>query len=75
MLANMQGYACSHPLRLAILALLASDRQRECTAADLRSELPKTPSAAVVDYHLGVLLGVGLVSERTRGTSPVYGLA
>jgi predicted transcriptional regulator len=62
-------------LRLAILALLASKRHPERAADDLRVELPDFPALAVVEYHLGVLREVGLVSEREVGSTTIYGLA
>lgn len=69
-----QDYARSHPLRLAILALLSSKRCPERAARDLSAELPGCPDLAVVEYHLGVLRQVELVSEHETGASAVYGL-
>jgi DNA-binding transcriptional ArsR family regulator len=66
---ELQDYARRHPLRVAILALLSSKRQPERTVDDLCSQLPNTPSRAVVEYHLKALRTVGLVSERGEGAA------
>ncbi len=70
--SNPQDYARSHPLRLAILALLSSKRRPERSAEDLSTELPDFPTLAVVEYHLGVLRRVGLISEHEASAGAVY---
>lgn len=71
---NPEEYARSHPLRVSILTLLARDRGRERTAADLRDELPEAPGLSTVAYHLKVLHRFGLVCERKGNTIPLYSL-
>lgn len=73
--ANPQQYARSHPLRLAILALLASKRHPERSVGALSAELPDSPASVVVEYHLRVLRNVGLVGKRDTGSNAIYSLA
>lgn len=73
--ADLRDQARRHPLRLAILALLASKRNGDRSLADLRAELPNSPAEAVVNYHLGVLRSVGLIRRDGDDSSAVYSLA
>jgi predicted transcriptional regulator len=59
--ANPEGAAREHPMRAAILALLAKDGQT-MSAPEIRAELPDEPAGAAVAYHLKVLEGTSLVS-------------
>lgn len=59
--ADLQDYARRHPMRVAILALLASGHGGQRSPAELHDELPEAPDLAVVEYHMRVLCKVGLV--------------
>jgi repressor of nif and glnA expression len=58
--ANREDAARQHPLRAAILALLAKDG-RAMSAAQIRAELAHDPALAAVAYHLKVLGEIDLV--------------
>lgn len=71
-----QERARNHPLRQAILALLAlDDGDREMTHGEMRAELPDAPTLSVVAYHLMVLHAAELVSVSTNGAGRLYSLA
>ena len=66
--------AASHPLRRAMLGVLAEGRRLPATA--LCHELPESPSLSVVHYHLSVLVDAGLVERIEDPTArPVYARA
>lgn len=69
---DQENHARRHPLRFAILAILASGTR---TAGGIRHELPENPSLAVLRYHLGVLREAELVSEREEHTRRIFSLA
>jgi len=60
--------ALSHPARLAILELLAS--QDTCVCGEIVEELPL--AQATVSRHLKVLREAGLISVTQRGLSSCY---
>lgn len=70
--SDLQDYARRHPLRVAILALLA---QRARSAGSLSAELPTKPGTPVLDYHLRALSTIGLVDVREEGGGSIYRLA
>jgi len=64
-----------HPVRIAILNLLSGPGKRELPATALCHELPGSPALSRVDYHLRVLLEVGLVQANGNDpAAPVYSL-
>ena len=70
--ADRQDQARCHPLRLAILAILASGRT--LAASEIADELPRTPGLALLRYHLGVLRRANLVDEKAEGTRRIFSL-
>lgn len=69
--ADRQDQARRHPLRLAVLAILASG---PLAVSEIASELPRTPGLALLRYHLGVLRRAELVSEKAEGTRRIFSL-
>lgn len=67
-----QDQARRHPLRLTILAILASGGT--FAVSDIASDLPRTPSLALLRYHLGVLRQADLVDEKVEGTHRIFSL-
>lgn len=58
--ANREDAAREHPMRAAILALLAKDG-RTMSTSEIHAELPHEPGLAAVTYHLQVLEQTTLV--------------
>lgn len=69
--ASSDSQARYHPVRAAILLLLARDGGRALSAADLRAELSE--STATVKYHLRVLRRLQLI--YAGGEDQLYRLA
>ena len=70
--AGCEDHARRHPLRLAILAMLASGGPRN--VAEISGELPGAPSLSVLRYHLGVLHQAELVTEKAEGTRRIFAI-
>jgi len=67
-LANIMR-ALGHPVRLNILRII-SERTKECCCADVTQNLPLAQST--VSQHIKVLLEVGLIERRAKGTKNCY---
>jgi DNA-binding transcriptional ArsR family regulator len=52
------------PVRLAIVRMLADDRERRCTAVGDALEIP----ASTLSYHLRLLREAGITRTRAEGT-------
>lgn len=63
--------ALGHPVRLAILRILA-DSAQSCCCTDVTQCLPLAQST--VSQHIKVLLDAGLVERHPRGTRNCYSL-
>ena len=60
--------ALGHPARLAILQLLA--KEKNCISGDIVSQLPL--SRTTVSQHLKELKKVGLIKSKTEGVTVCY---
>jgi predicted transcriptional regulator len=58
--ANREDAARQHPLRTAILALLA-ESEEAMSLSQIQAELPHDPALGAVTYHLRVLGEIDLV--------------
>lgn len=74
-LARLRDVARRHPMRLAILALLASKRRETRSLAGLRTQLPQKPLIALVAYHARVLCQLELIRCQGDIEGVVYALA
>lgn len=70
-----QEQATAHPMRVAILDLLAEHRDAGLSAPVIYHELPDGPSLSTVTYHLRVLADAGLVKVDRVEAAPVYARA
>lgn len=64
--------ALGHPVRLAIMRILAGQRQSPCCCTDVTQSLPLAQST--VSQHIKVLLDAGLIERQARGTRNCYTL-
>lgn len=62
--------ALGHPVRLAILRILAERQQSQCCCTDVMQCLPLAQST--VSQHIKVLLDAGLIERQPRGTRNCY---
>lgn len=70
-LANVMR-ALGHPVRLAILRILAEKQANNCCCTDVTQCLPLAQST--VSQHIKVLLDAGLVVREAKGTRNCYKL-
>ena len=64
--------ALGHPVRLNILRILATQRERDCCCTDVTQCLPLAQST--VSQHIKVLLDAGLIERHAKGTRNCYSL-
>ena len=64
--------ALGHPVRLAILRILAEKAHNQCCCTDVTECLPLAQST--VSQHIKVLLDAGLVERSPKGTRNCYSL-
>jgi DNA-binding transcriptional ArsR family regulator len=64
--------ALGHPVRLAILRILAENAHNQCCCTDVTECLPLAQST--VSQHIKVLVDAGLVERHPQGTRNCYKL-
>jgi DNA-binding transcriptional ArsR family regulator len=66
-------HALSDPIRLKILALIASAQRQEMCACDL--VVPTDKSQPTISHHLKVLVESGLLTSKRQGRWMIYSIS